>query len=126
MVKVRNVGLDTPALYKVDEEKSRIYMEDVSGITVKEYLYKNNDNSELAALIGKHLAQLHDLGIIHGDLTTSNLMLREGDISKLVFIDFGLSFHSKNDEDKAVDLYVLERALISTHVKSENFVRKDD
>lgn len=122
MVKVRTLGIDTPAVYQVDEEKNRIYMEEVSGITVKEFLYKNNDNQELATLIGNQLALLHDIGIIHGDLTTSNFMLRNGDISKLVFIDFGLSFHSKNDEDKAVDLYVLERALISTHVKSENFV----
>ena len=36
-----------------------------------------------------------------------------------VLIDFGLSYHSSLVEDKAVDLYVLERAFASTHPDSE-------
>lgn len=36
-----------------------------------------------------------------------------------VLIDFGLSFQSGLVEDKAVDLYVLERAFSSTHPQSE-------
>jgi TP53 regulating kinase-like protein len=36
-----------------------------------------------------------------------------------VLIDFGLSFQSSLVEDKAVDLYVLERAFASTHPASE-------
>jgi TP53 regulating kinase-like protein len=67
---------------------------------------------------------MHDAGIIHGDLTTSNMMLRESKVEKLVFIDFGLSCYSTSDEDKAVDLYVLERALISTHPNSEEFSKQ--
>ena len=34
---------------------------------------------------------------------------------KIWFIDFGLGFISKRDEDKAVDLYLLREALESTH-----------
>ena len=38
-------------------------------------------------------------------------------------IDFGLSYISRNaEEDKAVDLYVLERAFLSTHPNSEQLV----
>jgi tRNA A-37 threonylcarbamoyl transferase component Bud32 len=36
-----------------------------------------------------------------------------------VLIDFGLSYVSTLVEDKAVDLYVLERAFASTHPDSE-------
>jgi TP53 regulating kinase-like protein len=58
-------------------------------------------------------AKLHDIDTVHGDLTTSNLLVTpEGD---LVMIDFGLSYGSNLIEDKAVDLYVLERAISSTH-----------
>ena len=75
-------------------------------------------------MIGKVLAQIHDAGIVHGDPTTSNMLLtkvptEEAD-GKLAIIDFGLGFQNANDDDKAVDLYVLERAMISTHPNTES------
>ncbi|KAE8152469.1 kinase-like domain-containing protein [Aspergillus avenaceus] len=81
--------------------------------------------------IGGVVGGLHRAGVIHGDLTTSNLMLRglssgegegspgmEGDV---VLIDFGLASQSISEEDRAVDLYVLERAFGSTHPRAEKF-----
>ena len=85
---------------------------------------------------------MHKGDIIHGDLTTSNMMIRpeiptkyifsmespklsaldiiqSGSIGQLYFIDFGLSQVSGKIEDKAVDIYVLKRAFISTHPGSE-------
>lgn len=64
--------------------------------------------------VGKAVAIMHDGGLVHGDLTTSNIMLRTSDAA-VVFIDFGLAYFSTVPEDKGVDLYVLERALSSTH-----------
>ncbi|KIK94611.1 hypothetical protein PAXRUDRAFT_827815 [Paxillus rubicundulus Ve08.2h10] len=72
----------------------------------------------LMKMIGIELAKMHLADIIHGDLTTSNMMLRRG-TNDLVLIDFGLAFHSSLVEDKAVDLYVLERAFTSTHPDSK-------
>ncbi|KAH7925757.1 kinase-like protein [Leucogyrophana mollusca] len=72
----------------------------------------------LMGMIGTEIAKMHLADIIHGDLTTSNMMLRRGP-NDLVLIDFGLSYHSALIEDKAVDLYVLERAFASTHPDSE-------
>ena len=79
--------------------------------------------------MGAAIGALHKAGVVHGDLTTSNLILRplagadgarsvstEGDV---VLIDFGLASQSAQDEDRAVDLYVLERAIGSTHPRSE-------
>ncbi|KAF4622128.1 hypothetical protein D9613_009468 [Agrocybe pediades] len=78
---------------------------------------------DLMQLIGTELAKMHLADIIHGDLTTSNMMLRRTSAEdagpELVLIDFGLSYHSTLIEDKAVDLYVLERAFASTHPDSE-------
>jgi TP53 regulating kinase-like protein len=65
-----------------------------------------------------NIALLHAEGIIHGDLTTSNIMVG----SALYFIDFGLSYIRSNVEDFAVDLYVLEKAFLSTHPHLEQEV----
>ena len=63
---------------------------------------------------------MHASGVIHGDITTSNIMVVSDTISiHLVMIDFGLSFQEGVAEDKGVDLYVLERAFLSTHPNTE-------
>ncbi len=77
----------------------------------------------ISASIGSIVAKMHNINVIHGDLTTSNFILQgspldEDEVSSsgLFLIDFGLSLTGcTNPEDKAVDLYVLERAFISTH-----------
>jgi TP53 regulating kinase-like protein len=90
-------------------------MEFIEGITLKDY-YNSDIEGKLASalLVGTELAMIHDQDCIHGDLTSSNIMIRD---DKLIWIDFGLSYISTLAEDKAVDLYVLERALLSTHPK---------
>lgn len=78
--------------------------------------------------IGETVARLHNHNLIHGDLTTSNFMIEEG-TGDLVVIDFGLTSVSTSAEDMGVDLYVLERAFISTHVQAKDLVElrsKDD
>lgn len=69
---------------------------------------------ELLTQMGSLIGHLHNGDIIHGDLTTSNFMVRDIDRS-VVVIDFGLVKDSTNAEERAVDLYVLERAVISAH-----------
>merc|ERR1711982_257167 len=76
--------------------------------------------SKLAVLIGETVAKSHSCGLIHGDITTSNILVRgDQDSISLVMIDFGLSFQEGVAEDKGVDLYVLERAFLSTHPNTE-------
>ena len=82
----------------------------------------NTELTKLAQEIGIMIAKLHALGVIHGDLTTSNMMMTNVDAGnsdeekyELALIDFGLAKSSESVEEKAVDLYVLERAFHSTH-----------
>jgi TP53 regulating kinase-like protein len=90
------------------------------------------ENGELLSLMGKvgqAVGRLHETGTIHGDLTTSNLMLRSEDTSRslegnVLLIDFGLASQSVQDEDRAVDLYVLERAFGSTHPQAEGLFKE--
>lgn len=71
------------------------------------------------------MGKMHDADIVHGDLTTSNIMIREvNGEQQAVLIDFGLATVQSLIEDKAVDLYVLERAFLSTHPNSEDIVSR--
>ncbi|RKP26517.1 kinase-like domain-containing protein [Syncephalis pseudoplumigaleata] len=120
----RRAGVDVPAVYYVDQERSTIYMEHIDATTVRDYLRQNtglaaDEVSALADIIGGQLAKMHAADVVHGDLTTSNMMLSKQEPFKITLIDFGLSYTSTLAEDKAVDLYVLERAFLSTHPNSE-------
>jgi TP53 regulating kinase and related kinases len=123
LFRCKKAGIDTPALYLVDPEAATIYMERILGRILKDIIIEGKaDTDALADAVGAALAKMHDVNVVHGDLTTSNLMLRD-DNTSLVIIDFGLSYVSKLPEDKAVDLYVLERAFSSTHPQTEALVR---
>jgi TP53 regulating kinase and related kinases len=109
--KAKALGLLVPKLVSADDKAMELRMEYVSGQRLSECLCEQN-LSPLCRQIGRLLATLHQNDIIHGDLTTSNLILKG---KKLYVIDFGLSVHSKKLEDKAVELHVLKEALESKH-----------
>ncbi|NOQ56315.1 MAG: Kae1-associated serine/threonine protein kinase [Nanohaloarchaea archaeon] len=88
-----------------------IQMEFVDGVRVKDILDKAN-MKKICSDIGRSVAKLHGASIIHGDLTTSNMILFSG---KVHLIDFGLGQVSDKVEDKATDLHLLEEAIESTH-----------
>ncbi|NXU51324.1 PRPK protein, partial [Turnix velox] len=126
------IGIPAPLVYFVDHVTNSIYLEDiVDSITVQDHIYSvqqsGNDTSSLLALgekMGELLARMHDEDLIHGDLTTSNILLRPPvEKMDLVLIDFGLSFVSALPEDKGVDLYVLEKAFISIHSDTEEMFK---
>ncbi|XP_065547667.1 EKC/KEOPS complex subunit TP53RK [Lathamus discolor] len=128
LLRCRRAGISAPVVYFVDYVTNSIYLEDIVGsITVQDHINSvqrnENDTSSLLTLaekMGEVLARMHDEDLIHGDLTTSNILLRPP-VEKLdlVLIDFGLSFISGLPEDKGVDLYVLEKAFLSTHPDTE-------
>ncbi|KAL8029066.1 hypothetical protein ABFX02_14G204600 [Erythranthe guttata] len=130
MTKARKLGVLTPVLYAVDPLMHTLTFEFVVGPAVKDVLLGfglkgivEEQLDDIATQIGNAIGKIHDGGLIHGDLTTSNMLIRH-DTSKLVLIDFGLSFTSTLPEDKAVDLYVLERALLSMHSSCGNVMDK--
>jgi Kae1-associated kinase Bud32 len=100
-----------PKLISSDEKSATIVMERLKGDKLKDVL-ERADCRKLMLQVGKHVALLHDKGVIHGDLTTSNMIVREGIVH---IIDYGLSFNSQKVEDKAVDLHLLRQALMSRH-----------
>ncbi|KAJ1665014.1 serine/threonine-protein kinase bud32 [Coemansia sp. RSA 1813] len=115
----REYGICVPEVMRQDKESATLYMQYIDGPTLKDWILDNGDEDKekgYMLAVGKVLHTMHSHNIIHGDLTTSNMIIdRDG---KVVLIDFGLSQISPSVEDKAVDLYVLERAFISTHPNS--------
>lgn len=110
-----------PKLIKTDS-KSKIEMEYIEGSLVKHII---DDKPLLAKEIGKLTAIMHDKNIIHGDLTTSNIILQRAERGKhnaIKFIDFGLSYESHKVEDKAVDLHLFREAVESKHFRKEKAI----
>ncbi len=101
----KRAGVRTPVLYDIDLNAKAIVMEEIEGAMVKDVI-----DDDLAFRMGREISKLHSADIIHGDITTSNIMLSGDD---LVFIDFGLGRYSQLREDKAVDLLVLKKSLQS-------------
>jgi len=117
MHKAKEAGVPTPTIFMVNVADANIIMEFVEGKQVKQVLdtLPKHERLKLCKYIGKMIGRLHKNGIIHGDLTTSNMILASN--SKIVFIDFGLSERSTELEPKGVDLHLIKRTLESTHYK---------
>ncbi|KAF1776596.1 Serine/threonine-protein kinase Bud32 [Phytophthora cactorum] len=154
ILKCRRAGVLTPVIFLVDEDNSRLYLEKIEGGSLKDYLrrayklgivainavalYRSTESDGASQVwdkalkkayhIGEAIAKMHDADIVHGDLTTSNMMLSSDDATVVreewTMIDFGLANSQPLPEDKAVDLYVMERAFASTHVNSEVLVEE--
>ena len=106
---------NSPQVFEVNDKEMKIKMEFIDGELVKDILddLRKDKRNNLLREIGGKVARMHDKDIIHGDLTTSNMILKD----KIYFVDFGLGFDSKKIEDKAVDLHLMKQALESKHYK---------
>jgi TP53 regulating kinase-like protein len=115
--KAKEAGVPTPTIFMVDVAEANIIMEFVEGKQVKQVLndLPPEERLRLSRHIGGLIGCLHKHGIIHGDLTTSNMILTP--YGKVVFVDFGLSERSTELETKGVDLHLMKRAFQSTHYK---------
>lgn len=109
LLKLAALHFPSPRLVDSDNAET-VMMEHLKGNLVKNILNQKNCK-KLGEEIGKKIAILHNNEIIHGDLTTSNMVMNK----EVHFIDFGLSFFSQKAEHKAVDLHVLKEALEAKH-----------
>ena len=195
LVRVKREGVNVPGVLGCDADAGWLALEYVDGRTIRRVLDSwaeevkeqekrvfsdggdagnlaqvggkgNEEILDLMGRVGREVGKLHELGVCHGDLTTSNIMLRvpEEDKSEkaaptgrmttsamreaamngeeppplempqeepatpvhqslageIYLIDFGLTSSTIQDEDRAVDLYVLERAFSATHPAAEH------
>ena len=114
LTEVRKLGIPTPKIFHVDEKNYKIIMENIKGDRLKEYL-NSVSSSEIKSVclqLGKQIGKIHSNNITHGDLTTSNMILKDGEI---YFIDLSLGEFTQRIEDKAVDMKLLKQSIKSTH-----------
>ena len=145
--------IPTPKVIDVNEESKEITMDFIDGKKLSDHLnnFDLKKQKTVFHLIGESIAKLHDSNIIHGDLTTSNMILVENKLTnqssgrvgrdtsqkggrwgrrrkkflEVYFIDFGLGFQSHKIEDKAVDLHLLKQALEAKHFKTWKILFKE-
>ena len=113
MVEARKLGVSVPILYDVDLAGRRLVMEYVDGPQVKEVLQKRpEDPAPVARAVGRLAGTLHARGIVHGDLTTSNMLWRDG---RIHLIDLSMGEKTDAVESQGVDLRLLKEAWTSAH-----------
>jgi Kae1-associated kinase Bud32 len=119
MTEARLHGVSVPIIYDVDQEKGVITMEYLRGKRIKDILNNLSEKERIGVCkkIGESIACLHNNDLIHGDITTSNMILLD---DRVHFIDFGLGEKNSEIEAKGVDLHVLMEALESTHSRYAN------
>ncbi len=108
--KARAIGINAPRVIEVDEERYTVVMEYIEGVQLKKAL--NRQSLHLMEEAGRMVGALHRYNLVHGDLTTSNFILKD---RELYLIDFGLGEVSTSIEDKAVDLVCFKKSYFATH-----------
>ena len=109
---VKSFGISTPLIYFVDYKKFSIYMQYVKGDLVRDLDEKLIP--KICLQLGQIVGKLHENGIMHGDLTTSNFIKTD---KHLFLIDFGLANRTEKADDHAVDLRLFKEILNSAHAK---------
>lgn len=113
-------GARVPSIIGIDIENNAIAMTHVKGTVARECLDEMsiNEARKLLRSIGEQIGLLHDAGIVHGDLTTSNVIVSPSGTPFIV--DFGMSHRSIEPEDRGVDLHLLQRSIAASHSKDSS------
>ena len=123
MSEARSLGLRVPILYDIDLTGNRLGMEFLEGASAKDLLQQGRGGpAPLAREIGELAGTLHANGIVHGDLTTSNMIVHD---HRLYLIDFSMGEKTDSVEAKGVDLRLLKEAWMSAHFVLEGLFESE-
>ena len=108
-------GVRVPSILELDLQNCRIVMTLIAGTVVRDCLdsMKSRDAKGLFRQLGDQVGRLHSAGIVHGDLTTSNIIAVS--LGPPFIVDFGMSARTSESEDRGVDLHLLQRSINATH-----------
>jgi Kae1-associated kinase Bud32 len=117
LIKVKTYGINVPQVFEIDVDSSTIIMKYINGAKLKDVISDLDQKMRIHYFfqIGVFISRLHQNGHIHGDITTSNIIITSNE--DLFLIDFGLHEYSDTIEDKSMDLHLFKRVLISSHGK---------
>lgn len=120
MMSARKAGVSVPIIYDLRINDKEIFMQYIEGERLKDVIDEMDEKIQrkICGEIGISIANLHKNGIIHGDITTSNMIWMK---NKLYLIDFGLGMKSREIEDRGVDLHLLMEAFKAAHKNKKLF-----
>ncbi|MGZ0748279.1 bifunctional N(6)-L-threonylcarbamoyladenine synthase/serine/threonine protein kinase [Haloparvum sp. AD34] len=121
----RRAGVPTPLVHDVDVADAALTLQYVGDVDLAE-----GPTEARVRAVGEHLARIHDAGFVHGDPTTRNVRIAEGDggesaedvAATTYLIDFGLGYHTGHVEDHAMDLHVFEGSIAGTTTDPEPLI----
>jgi TP53 regulating kinase and related kinases len=110
-------GVKVPSIIGIEPETNTILMTHIDGMVARDSIDGMSiaEATKLFKLIGAQIGLLHSAGIVHGDLTTSNIIVTPSGAPFIV--DFGMSKRSTDPEDRGIDLHLLQRSISTSHLK---------
>jgi TP53 regulating kinase and related kinases len=120
----KKAGVRVPSIIGIEPETDTIIMTKIDGPVLRERLdeMSRKDANAVFESLGEQVGLLHSAGIVHGDLTTSNVILPR--LGMPFLVDFGMARHSVEPEDRGVDLHLLQRSLIASHTQNIGSITK--
>ncbi len=118
----RSLGVPTPSVLWIDRKQHTLVMDLIDGKQLKQLVgvVSEGELRELCEEFGRLIGLLHKGGVVHGDPTTSNVIVDKQ--SKLWLIDFGLAEMNATVEMKGVDIHLMRRAFETTHWDHEEII----
>ncbi|MFO8019190.1 MAG: KEOPS complex kinase/ATPase Bud32 [Promethearchaeia archaeon] len=115
LIKIKKYGVNVPQVFEIDTVNMTIVMQFIEGEKLRSVLdtLSREQKDTYFKKLGNFIAILHQNGHIHGDITTSNVIITPQE--EIFLVDFGLHEYSDSIEDKSVDLHLLKRVLLSSH-----------
>lgn len=115
LTEARKLGIPTPTVYAIDKANHTLLLDYIEGRPLREIAdtVSIKNLQKMCYKFGSLIALLHQGDIIHGDPTTSNVIVDNK--SKLWLVDFGLSEMNATVEMKGVDLHLIQRTFETTH-----------
>ena len=113
-------GARVPSIIRIELETNTIMMTQIEGTVARQALdkMKLKEATKIFRSLGNQIGLLHAAGIVHGDLTTSNVIVTPSGAPFIV--DFGLSRRSLEPEDMGVDLHLLQRSIVASHIQDNS------
>jgi len=112
LIEVKKLGIPAPTLLYVEPELHILLMDFIPGTRLRDVIVRLDKPEEVFWKLGFYTGLMHERGIVHGDLTTSNVVMVNGDA---YIIDFGLGAFTNELEEQGVDVHLMLRSLESTH-----------
>ncbi len=111
----KRLGVRAPTLLEINPKECSIVMTYIDGTSARSTLdlTSSSDSRVILTDLGRQVGLLHGGGIVHGDLTTSNIIIDSSLRTHL--LDFGMSSHTCEAEDMGADLHLLERSIATSH-----------